>query len=196
MLECRRPAVVFGLLHAGLALVRGLGRRGVPVHGMTLHSTEFGLRSRYLVSRRCFDDGRRRPETRPLLAALRAVAEAAGERLVLFPERDENVAFVLDNWEAVTAVADVPLPPDPDVTRSLRRKERLVEVAEAAGVPAPRTVLATGEQAIRSAGLRPPFLLKPVEGQEFALTFGHKAVVAETMDDALAAWRRAHEAGL
>jgi len=79
---------------------------------------------------------------------------------VLFPERDENVAFVLDNWEAVTAIADVPLPPDPDVTRSVRRKERLVEVAEAAGVPAPRTVLATGEQAIRGAGLRPPFLLK------------------------------------
>jgi D-aspartate ligase len=195
MLECRRPAVVFGLLHAGLALVRGLGRRGVPVHGMTFHDTEFGLRSRYLVSRRCFDGDGEAARDAALLAALRAVAEASGERLVLFPERDENVAFVLDNWEAVTAVADVPLPPDPDVTRSLRRKERLVEVAEAAGVPAPRTVLATGEQAIRGAGLRPPFLLKPVEGQEFALTFGHKAIVAETMDDAVAAWQQAHEAG-
>ena len=195
MLECRRPAVVFGLLHAGLALTRGLGRRGVPVHGMTLHDTEFGLRSRYLVSRRCFDGADEAARDAALLAALRAISEASGERLVLFPERDENVAFVLDNWEAVTAIADVPLPPDPDVTRSVRRKERLVEVAEAAGVPAPRTVLATGEHAIRGAGLRPPFLLKPVEGQEFALHFGHKAIVAQTIDDAIAAWQRARDAG-
>ena len=41
-----RPAVVFGLLHAGLALVRSLGREGIPVEGVALNRYEFGLRSR------------------------------------------------------------------------------------------------------------------------------------------------------
>ena len=195
MPEWPRPAVVFGMLHAGLALTRALGRRGVTVHGITLHRNEFGLRSRYLASRRCVDEADPAARDLAVLAALRALAAAAGQRLVLLLERDENVAFVLDNWQAVNEVADVPLPPDPEVTRSLRRKERLVQVAEEAGVPTPRTVLATDEAAIIGAGLRPPFLLKPVEGQDYALAFGHKALPLHSIDEALAAWRRAHEAG-
>ena len=194
MPDLRRPAIVFGLLHAGLALTRGLGRRGVPVHGLALRR-EFGLSSRYLVRREHFDGAEGPARDRRVLTAMRTVAEAAGQRIVLFPERDENVALVLDHWDEVRAFADVPLPPDPDVTRSLRRKERLIQVADAAGVPRPATVLAADEAAIRAAGLRPPFLLKPVEGQDFALHFGHKAIVAQSADEAVEAWRRAHEAG-
>lgn len=189
-----RPAVVFGMLHAGLAVTRALGRRGVPVHGIALGAHEFGLQSRYLVDRRSFH-GAGPSRDALVLAALRAMAEAAGERLVLFPERDENVAFALDHWDEITAVADLPLPPDPDVTRRLRRKERLIEAADEAGVPRPATVLASDEAAIRDAGLRPPFLLKPVEGQEFALAFGQKVMLAQTVDEAIADWRRAHAAG-
>jgi D-aspartate ligase len=180
-----RPAVVFGQLHAGLALTRALGRDGIAVHGIALDEHEFGLRSRYLASRlvaRSDDD---------VLELLRRLPT----RPVFFPERDENVAFVLRNWEAVHELADVPLPDDPDVVRRLRRKERLPKEGEAAGVTAPGTVLASDEDAIRAAGLRPPLLVKPAEGQEFALTFGEKAVVAPDLDAAVAAWRRAHEHG-
>jgi predicted ATP-grasp superfamily ATP-dependent carboligase len=180
-----RPAVVFGLLHAGLALSRSLGRAGVPVYGLAYSRHDFGLRSRYLRSRRVVtsDDD--------VLAELRALPE----RSVLFPERDENVAFVLRNWDAVRELADVPLPDDPEVIRRLRRKERLPLEAAAAGVAAPVTFAATDAEAIRSAGLRPPFLVKPVEGQEFAFAFGEKAVVAADEDAAVATWRRAHERG-
>ena len=53
---------------------------------------------------------------------------------------------------------------------------------------------ATGEQTIRGAGLRPPFLLKrSLEGQEFALT--RRSSPRPWMNARLAAWRRAHEAG-
>jgi D-aspartate ligase len=180
-----RPAVVFGLLNAGLALARALGRGGVPVHGVALDEHEFGLRSRYLSSRmlaRSDED---------VLGLLRAQPE----RPVLFPERDENVAFVLRNWEAVHEVADVPLPDDPDVVLRLRRKERLPLEGAAANVHAPATVLASDEQAIRAAGLTPPLLVKPAEGQDFALAFGEKAVVAPDVDAAVTAWRRAHQHG-
>jgi D-aspartate ligase len=187
-----RPVVMFGMLQAGLAIARSLGRTGVEVHGAALHETDFGLRSRYLRSRHVF------PETLAdrdglVLKALRRIA--GDRRLVLIPERDDNVGFILRHWDEVAEFADVPLPPDPEITRSLRRKERLVEVAERAGVSTPHTILADCEDTIRGAALRPPFLLKPAEGQGFALAFGEKAIVAASIDEACAAWRRAAGAG-
>jgi predicted ATP-grasp superfamily ATP-dependent carboligase len=182
-----RPAVVFGLLHAGLALVRSLGRDGIPVEGIALREQEFGLHSRYLRSTRVVEG------EEGLLEALRSAA--AHGRPVLFPERDENVEAVLRRWDDVRELADVPLPDDPDVTRRLRRKDLLPEVAAAADVPSPRTVHADSIETIRAAGLRPPLLLKAVEGQEFALSFGEKAFVARDLDEAVAAWKRAKERG-
>ncbi len=183
-----RPAVVFGLLHAGLALVRSLGRDGIPVEGIALNRYEFGLRSRYL-RRRTLGAG-----DEDVLEALRH-AGAGGERPVLFLERDENVETVLRRWEEVREIADVPLPDDPEAVRRLRRKDLLPEVAAEAGVPSPYTVRAESPEAIRDAHLKPPLLLKPLEGQEFALTFGEKAFVAQTVDDAVAGWERARERG-
>jgi predicted ATP-grasp superfamily ATP-dependent carboligase len=183
-----RPVVVFGLLHAGLSIVRSLGRAEIPVHGLALRPHEFGLRSRYLASGRVVsgEDG--------LLEGLRAVA-AGGERPVLFPERDENVEALLNRWDEVRELADVPLPDDPEATLRLRRKDVLPKVAAAAGVSSPKTVRAESPEQIRAAGLRPPLLLKAVEGQEFALTFGEKAFVAGDLDEAVAAWKKAKEKG-
>ncbi|MGB2875095.1 MAG: hypothetical protein WBB76_06425 [Gaiellaceae bacterium] len=183
-----RPAVVFGLLHAGLALVRSLGREGIPVEGIALQRYEFGLRSRFLRRRTLAagDDD--------VLEALRHAA-AGGERPVLFLERDENVDTVLRRWDEVRELADVPLPDDPEAVRRLRRKDLLPQVAAEAGVPSPYTLRAESPEAIREAQLKPPLLLKPLEGQEFALSFGEKAFVAGNVDEAVAAWKRAYERG-
>ena len=183
-----RPAVVYGLLHAGLAIVRSLGREGIPVEGIALQRYEFGLRSRYLRRRTLAADDD------VVLGALRHAA-APGERPVLFLERDENVDTVLRRWDEVHELADVPLPEDPEPIRRLRRKDLLPEAAAEAGVPTPYTVRAESEEAIRDGGLKPPLLVKPLEGQEFALALGEKAVPAKTLDEAVAAWRRAKERG-
>jgi D-aspartate ligase len=184
-----RRAVVFGLLHAGLAVTRSLGRMGVPVSGVSWSSHEFGLRSRYLERQRVVTPG----NDDAVLDALRA--EAADERIVLFAERDEHVEFVLRHWDEVTAMADVPLPADPEAVWKLRRKDVLPQVAESAGIRSPGTVLADGDASVREAGLQAPFVVKAVEGQEYALAFGRKAVVAETVDEALAAVREAQDRG-
>ena len=183
-----RPVVVFGLLHAGLAIVREPRTPGHPGARRGASANEFGLRSRYLASTRVVDgeDG--------LLEALRAAA-AGGERPVLFPERDENVEAVLNRWAEVRQLADVPLPDDPEATMRLRRKDVLPQVAAEAGVDSPKTIPAESPEQIRAAGLRPPLLLKAVEGQEFAHTFGEKAFVAPDLDAAVAGWKRAREHG-
>jgi predicted ATP-grasp superfamily ATP-dependent carboligase len=183
-----RPAVVYGLLHAGLAIVRSLGRDRIPVEGIALQRYEFGLRSRYL-RRRTLGAG-----DDEVLAALRH-AGAGGEKPVLFLERDENVETVLRRWDEVRELADMPLPDDPEAVRRLRRKDLLPAVAAEASVPSPRTVRAESPEAIRDAGLEPPILLKPLEGQEFALAFGEKAFVAANLDEAVALWKRAKARG-
>jgi D-aspartate ligase len=180
-----RRAVVFGLLHAGLAVARSLGRGGVPVTGVSWNSREFGLRSRYLEQRIVAP----REDAEAVLASLR------GERPVLFPERDEHVEFVLRHWDEVRALADLPLPDDAEAVRRLRRKDMLPQVAAEADVPSPGTVLAESEEAVRGAGLRPPLVVKAVEGQEYALAFGHKALVAPDVAEALTAVREAQERG-
>jgi D-aspartate ligase len=184
-----RRAVVFGLLHAGLAVARSLGRTGVPVSGIAWHPYDFGLKSRYLERRHLLSVG----DDAAVLAALRA--EAASGRVVFFPERDENVELALDHWDEVRALADLPLPDDAETVRRLRRKDVLPLVAAEAEVLSPRTVLADGDEAVRDAGLRPPLVVKAVEGQDYALAFGRKAVVAQEVDQALVAVREARERG-
>ena len=180
-----RRTVVFGLLHAGLAVARSLGRAGVPVTGIAWNPRDFGLKSRYLD---------RRVVVAPRDDA--AVLEALGdERVVFFPERDEHVELALRNWDALKRRADLPLPDDAEAVRRLRRKDVLPLVAAEAEVPSPKTVLAASDEAVREADLRPPLVVKAVEGQEYALAFGHKAVVAQDMDAALVAVREARDRG-
>ncbi|HET7807450.1 MAG TPA: hypothetical protein VFK71_03065 [Gaiellaceae bacterium] len=183
-----RPAVVLGLLWAGLSFARNLGRAGIPVTGITMHPHEFGTRSRYLreVSRAQGDEA--------VLKALRAAAQG-DVKPVLLPERDDHVELVLRHWDEVNERFELPLPDDPDVARRLRHKATLPQEAERAGLDAPRTVEADSIETLRSLDLRPPFLLKPVEGQHFAGAFGEKVLVAQTPDELVASWKRAREGG-
>jgi predicted ATP-grasp superfamily ATP-dependent carboligase len=126
-----------------------------------------------------------------VLAALR---ETEG-RPVLFPERDESVQLVLRRWEEIRELADLPLPDDVEVVHRLRRKDLLRAEADLAGIPLPATIAPASEEEIRSSALRPPYLIKPVTGQEFAYTFGEKLWVADDADAAAAAWRRARDHG-
>lgn len=181
-----RPAVVLGLLWAGLALARSLGRSGVPVTGIAYERTDFGVRSRHLA-RRAVAAG----DAEVVLRLLRA----SERRPVLFPERDESVQLVLDRWDEIRELADLPLPDDIEVVHRLRRKDLLRAEAERAGVPLPPTIAPESEDEIRRADLRPPYLVKPVTGQEFAYTFGAKLWAVDTAEEAAAAWRRARDAG-
>jgi D-aspartate ligase len=95
----------------------------------------------------------------------------------------------------VHELADVPLPDDPKPVRRLRRKDLLPEAAADAGVPSPYTVRPESAEAIIDAHLQPPLLVKPLEGQEFAAALGEKAVPAATVEEAVAAWKRAREKG-
>jgi predicted ATP-grasp superfamily ATP-dependent carboligase len=180
--------VVLGLLWAGLSFARSLGRAGARVSGITMHPHEFGARSRYL---------REVHRASGYAAVLKALRQAArnGERPVLLPERDDHVELVLRHWDEVSSLYELPMPRDPQVPRRLRHKATLPLEAERAGLTAPRTVAADSIETLRGLELRAPFLLKPVEGQHFAGSFGEKVLVAQTKDELVAQWKRAKERG-
>jgi len=189
-----RPAIVLGLQPAGLALARSLGRRGVPVTGIAFERADFGLRSRYVRERHLVleeDDARRDARA---LDVLRTAAVSDGP-VVVVPERDAHVDFVLRNEDAVRALAAVPLPDDRAAVDALRDKRSLAEVAERAALETPRTVPLPDEDAVRACPLPRPFLLKPLESERFAAAFSRKVVVVERDEDALEAWRSARAAG-
>jgi D-aspartate ligase len=189
----KRPAVVLGLQPAGLAFARSLGRREVPVTGVALERADFGLSSRYLSDRHLVLDspGERRDER--LLSILRSAASDGS--LVVLPERDEHVDFVLRRWGEIREIATIPLPDARASVEALRRKETLPEVAAAAGVETPATVPLASEEAVREAPLSRPFLLKPLDSERYAAAFSHKVVVVDDLEAGVAAWRRARSAG-
>ena len=184
-----RPAVVYGLLWAGLSLARALGRGGVRVTGIASDPNDFGLRSRYLAERHLTTE----EDDERTLSLLR---DAAGTgRPILFPERDENVHFVVRRWDEVRELADMPLPDDVETVLSLRRKDRLRVEAERVGLSIPATASPKDEIELRNLAFPPPYLIKAVTGQEFAYAFGHKVFVADDADSATSFWRQAGERG-
>ena len=144
-----RPAVVYGLLWAGLSLARALGRAGVHVTGIASDPTDFGLRSRYLAARHLTSE----EDDERTLSLLRDAAGAG--RPILFPERDENVHFVLRRWDEVRELADMPLPDDIDAVLRLRRKDRLRVEAERVGLSIPATASPKDEGELRNLGFPP-----------------------------------------
>jgi predicted ATP-grasp superfamily ATP-dependent carboligase len=154
-----------------------------------------GYQSRYLGERRVAEWCEGKGPDASLLEILHEIA-SRGPRPIVFPDNDDGVEFLLDHWEEVRGLADLPLPDDSDVVRQLRQKDRLPAVAAAAGIPAPRTVYAASEERVRSAGLQPPLLVKPVEGKRFVHLFGEKVFLAASVDAAVEGWRRADREGI
>jgi predicted ATP-grasp superfamily ATP-dependent carboligase len=178
-----------GLQPAGLALARSLGRRGVHVTGISFERADFGLASRYVRTRRLILDG----DDGAVLESIRAAASQ--EPVVLVPERDAHVDFVLRHWDDLRELAAIPLPDDRAATAALRDKNGLAEVAEKAGVAVPRTVAVESEDDLGGGPLPYPYLLKPLESERYAAAFSEKVVVVENAEQAVAAWRRAQGAG-
>ena len=187
-----RPAIVFGLQTAGLALARSLGRSGVEVSGIALDPSDFGLRSRYLAEQRVVEAAGEEAD-RAVLDHLRRAA--AGGPLALFPERDAHVDLVLRHWDEVRDLASVPLPDDPASTIALRDKRTLPRLAAEAGIDTPRSIEFSSPDELDNGHLSFPFLLKPLDSERYAAVFREKVALVGNAQEAKAAWHKAADSG-
>jgi predicted ATP-grasp superfamily ATP-dependent carboligase len=162
MAEQLPPAVVLGIdTPIGLAIVRDLGRRGVPVIGIAHSASALGLRSRYLRRGLIRADG---GAAGLLPQLLQLSAEIGPACLFVIAETDIRalnlVRRQLDGYRLMFA----------DAARMERvlRKDQTYAAAAALGIDVPRTLHPLSLEAAASAapGLRFPVVLKWADPNE------------------------------
>ncbi len=166
------PAVISPLdEHMGLDIARSLGRRGVSVYGMDADPRAPGGKSKYVRLVRCPDPHRNEEKFVDFLVAW---GKESRGKAVLFPVSDEVALLCSRERERLSPYYAFVMPGHETLV-SLSTKAGLGRVAEAIGVPAPKTFFLNDEQSLAEVArqVEYPVLLKPVESH-----FWHRPEIA------------------
>ena len=180
-------AVVIGGDYQGLGIVRSLGRHGVPV---CVIDDELSIARASRFAR----DYLRVPELRTEQALLDALA-LARDRFglsgwVLYPTREENVASIAANRDALQREFRVPTPALTSIRHAWDKRESY-SLAESLSIPVPRTWFPRSEEELTAVKVDGPVILKPAIKEHFFYATRAKAWRANTPAELLTAFRRA-----
>jgi len=156
------PAVVLVCYkHGGLAVVRTLGRLGVPVYVIHDKWVTAGFFSRYCRGRFLWELDNAKPEAS--LQFLKHVHERIGRRALLVPTSDIAAMFVADHAVQLGAWFAFP-EQDAKLVRSLCSKKEMYYLARQWNVPTPETAFPQSgdDVVVYSQTARFPVLLKPI----------------------------------
>jgi D-aspartate ligase len=171
-------ALVVGGDHPGLAIVRSLGRRGIPVYVLDdQHSVS--VYSRY-VTRVVHVPDLRNPQ-KTVDAVLETGHRYGLQNWVLFPTRDETVmAFSLfrDRLAEVFRVTT----PEWESIRQAWDKTNTYKLAEQLGIPAPKTWSVQSKDELPFFYSKLPLAIKPAVKEYFFYATGAKAWRVETRE--------------
>src|SRR6266568_1424993 len=174
--------------HQGLAVIRGLGLRGVPVVACGSKRQSLGFYSRFATERHVYTSPF--ADERRFVADILRIARASGAALIL--PSVESTLVVLDAHRAELEPGCRLGAPDSATLEAAIDKVRTLELAEQLGIPVPRTAHGTSHSAILAAakGLRFPVAIKPRGHQLYGKTrnaLGFKVKYAATLDQLAAA---------
>jgi predicted ATP-grasp superfamily ATP-dependent carboligase len=151
-------AVVTGASYRALAVVRSLGRRGVPVRVVRSDEHAVAAASRYAGPRLQWPEAAGDDARVDYLVRL-----AERERLqdwVLIPTHDEEAALVARHHETLARCYRLTTPPW-ETLRAAYDKRRTHAVAAELGIPQPWTIFPAGEEDLGRAAERFPVVIKP-----------------------------------
>jgi D-aspartate ligase len=188
------PVLVLGGYAQGLAVVRALGRRGIPVFCVYSSKNEAARRSKYARSSyRSPDPVLDEADFIEYLLSLAALHPGA----VVIPTTDETLTAVA---RAKSQLAERFLVACMDYQRleSVLDKRRTYEVAERNGIPAPKTFTPTSFDELRECGrvLKFPCVVKPTSTYPHFATFGRKMTKVNDASELALAWRAVAAAGI
>jgi D-aspartate ligase len=151
-------AVVTGASYRALAVVRSLGRRGVPVRVVRSDEHAVASASRYAGPRLQWpaegDDDER-------VAFLIELSDRDSlDGWVLIPTHDEEAALIARNHDALGRCFRLTTPPW-EVLRAAYDKRRTHELAARLGLAQPWTIFPAGPQDLERADGRFPVVIKP-----------------------------------
>jgi predicted ATP-grasp superfamily ATP-dependent carboligase len=158
-------AFVMNMFYTGLGIARSLGERGVPVVGLTSRGRAYGSFTRYAKLLRS-PDSREEPEA--LLEFLLKAGWEAGERSILFPTRDDDLAFLDRFRKELTPFFSLVLPESSALKACLNKWETYL-CAQRAGVAAPKCWMIEGGHDLRRAATEVtyPCVLKPLSSHHW-----------------------------
>ena len=182
-------AVVIGGDYQGLGIARSLGRHDIPVCVID-DETSIARASRFVR------DAIRVRDLRTEQALLEALAQARSKLglsgWVLYPTREETVAGIAANRDALRRDFRVPTP-ELAATRRAWDKREVYRLAERLSIPVPRTWFPRSEEDLAAIGSDGPVVVKPAIKEHFFYATHAKAWRADTPADLLAAFRRAEQ---
>jgi D-aspartate ligase len=173
------PVVVLNCKLTGLAIMRSLGRLGIPVYGVDFSTRSAGMMSRYCKERfvRTLD------ETKPgeYLDFVMSLGARLGEQAILIPTSDELAVFVAEHQEELGS-RFLFSRNDPNLIRDLISKKGMYHLANQHRFPTPTTLFpeSLDEVLEYSRNVVFPLMLKGIHGNRLSLRTGKKMVIAET----------------
>jgi predicted ATP-grasp superfamily ATP-dependent carboligase len=180
-------ALVVGGDYQGLGIARSLGRQGVPVFVLD-DERSIARTSRYVQRHARVRELRSREET--LDALVNAVDRFGLQGWVLYPTREETVAAVATEREALGELLRVPTPEWASVRQAWDKRETY-RVAAELGIPTPKTWLPRDEEELALVDLTRPVVIKPAIKENFFYATGAKGWRADTGDELVARYREA-----
>jgi D-aspartate ligase len=181
--------VVIGGDYQGLGVARSLGRHGIPVCVID-DETSIARSSRYVRTAVRVRDLRNESS---LLKALAIAGKRLGRsRWVLFPTRDETVAALAANRDALLQNFRVPTPGWASIRQAWDKRETY-RLAESLGIPIPRSWFPRSVADLTAVDVPGPVVVKPAIKEHFFYASGAKAWRADTRADLVGYFRRATE---
>ena len=180
-------AVVIGGDHQGLGIARSLGRRGIPVHVID-DEASIARASRFVQHVTRVRDLRSESSLLDALALARRRLGRPG--WVIYPTRDENVAAVAANRDALEADFRVPTPGLASI-RSVWDKRETYRLAKQLSIPIPKTWFPRAEADLAAIDMDGPLVVKPAIKEHFFYVTRAKAWRADTRAELASSFRRA-----
>jgi D-aspartate ligase len=162
------PVVVLGCYrHGGLAIVRSLGRMGVPVYAVHPDRTSPAFFSRYCHARILWNVDTAAPEES--LRFLKDLGERIGRRSILIATSDLGTIFVADHADRLAEWFVFP-EQDRNLIRALCSKKEMYYLAKKYNVPTPEITFPRSTADLENflATARFPVLLKPISSGPIA----------------------------
>jgi predicted ATP-grasp superfamily ATP-dependent carboligase len=171
----------YPLHHGGLAVVRTLGRVGVPVYGVHEDRLAPAGLSRYATGRFVWPTGGQHTYQQQLLDGIASVGERIGRPAVLIPTDDHAALFVAEQAHVLRQWF---LIPDQCATlvRDVIDKATLYERCRAIGAPVPNTVVAGTDGDLRRLAADMSFPIVVKRGAPWLHGDGRRATSTRLVD--------------
>ena len=186
-----KPVFVLGGYQAGLAVIRSLGSRGIPVFCVYSTDHEFARHSKYLDGAFCSPPPERQES---FLDYLLSVGRTHSKS-VLIPTSDETLEAVARGKRRLGEHFDVACMEFPLVDTALD-KRKTYEVAARNNIPVPRTFTPECVRELKEYAevVQYPCLVKPTSSYAHFKAFRRKMTKVSDAGELVCAWQEATEA--